>query len=309
MSKDQSPENAAAPDEVNLDDIEALLEAEDPEFSESMNEVRSVESDQSVDIEASVVDDDDLSSDDSVDSQKPSRLKELRFKIRSLVQQYKNRLRVRSVQLAKDLVVFLKTRPKEFALYAFALSKQLLKMSTKPFVIWSESSWARRLSYISLVVLLAGGSAVFLNNLKGIWLPLFYEPILTSFENVADRQIEIEKGDPGESFYSAFPQDRHEFLFRKFKVNLKRTPENPLPMGAFEVIVELDSKDTAIEIRDREVEFFDLLQRVFEEEEFTELVTESGKARVKARLKRELNQSLTQGWAKEINFKTFVLKP
>ena len=80
-------------------------------------------------------------------------------------------------------------------------------------------------------------------------------------------------------------------------------------MGAFELIVLLDSKDTAIEIRDREVEFFDLLQRVLEEESFADLESELGKQRLKGRVKRELDQKLTQGWIKDINFKTFILKP
>jgi flagellar basal body-associated protein FliL len=93
------------------------------------------------------------------------------------------------------------------------------------------------------------------------------------------------------------------------KVNLRRTAENPNPMGAFEVIVQVDSKDTAIELRDREVELNDHLQRVFEEETFSDLETEIGKARLKTSLKRELNQKLTQGWVKDISFKTFVLKP
>jgi flagellar basal body-associated protein FliL len=80
-------------------------------------------------------------------------------------------------------------------------------------------------------------------------------------------------------------------------------------MGAFEIVVLLDSKDTAIEVADRQVEFFDLLQRVFEEESFNDLETELGKSKLKSHLKRELNQKLTQGWAKDISFKTFILKP
>ena len=86
----------------------------------------------------------------------------------------------------------------------------------------------------------------------------------------------------------------------------KATAENPNPMGAFELVVELDSDDTAIEVRDREVEFFDHVQRVFEDETFRDLETVLGKDRLKSRIKRELNHKLTQGWVKDVKFKTFV---
>ncbi len=90
---------------------------------------------------------------------------------------------------------------------------------------------------------------------------------------------------------------------------MKRPKENENPMGAFEIIVLLDSKDTAIEVRDREVELHDALQRVFEDESYGELESESGKGRLKSRLKRELNAKLTQGWVKDVTFKHFIIKP
>lgn len=80
-------------------------------------------------------------------------------------------------------------------------------------------------------------------------------------------------------------------------------------MGAFEVVVKVDSRDSAIEVRDREVEFFDLVQRVFEAETYPDLSSKPGKIKLKARLKREMNEILSQGWVQEVSFKTFVLKP
>lgn len=315
MTSGQSPGNAPESDEINLEDIEALLEAEDPEFSQSMNEVRSVEVDKTVEIEASTYDDitDEDDPQGQIESDDMSRWTRWRLRVISFLGDRYRVLRARLKEGAKswalNSLVWLKTKPKEYGLYTLALSKQLLKWMVFPFRTFAQATWPKRLAYLVFLTMASVFVAVLLGNLRGIWLPLFYEPVLSSFADVAERKIQISADDPQESFYSAFPQQRHEFLFRKFKVNLHRTPENPLPMGAFELIVELDSKDTAIEVRDREIELFDLLQRVFEEENVKELATELGKSRVKSRLKRELNQHLTQGWAKDVNFKTFILKP
>jgi flagellar basal body-associated protein FliL len=132
---------------------------------------------------------------------------------------------------------------------------------------------------------------------------------LKSLEHHADNVETYETAAGAESFYAAFPQEVHEFLFKKMKVNLRRTSENPNPMGAFEVVVGVDSQDTAVELRDREVEFHDMLQRLFEEELVTELDSETGKKILKGRVRKELNGKLTQGWIKEVHFKSFVLKP
>ena len=206
-------------------------------------------------------------------------------------------------------VVFLKTRPKEFFFYALSVARVLRQEFMVPVRAFQEASQLKRSAALVLIAIAIASLWVLLANVKGIWLPQISEPILNSFESVADHVQTFQPKEEGESFYSAFPQERHEFLFPKMKVNLRRTSDSPNPMGAFEVIVLLDSKDTAIEVSDREVEFFDLLQRAFEEESFTDLESELGKNRLKSRLKRELNQKLTQGWAKDISFKSFILKP
>ena len=80
-------------------------------------------------------------------------------------------------------------------------------------------------------------------------------------------------------------------------------------MGMFEFFVELDSKDTAIEIKSREKELLDILQRTIEGESYNVLQGESGKIRLKSLIRSELNEVLNQGWVKEVYFSNIVLKP
>lgn len=295
--------------EISLEDIDRLLDAEDPDFAKQLEEVRSVEVDKSVNIESDVPGEDGLNNEAQSEPKPESRAQKIRAWIRTKNAAFRQYLRVRLTTARKDSIIFLKTRPKEFLFFSIAIIKMLLKKAMIPLRAFQSANRAQKITVLILISMMAGMLWVLKSNIKGIWIPQINEPLLTSFEEHADWTESYDPKEGGESFYSAFPQDRHEFLFGRMKVNLHATPENPNPMGAFEIIVQVDSKDTAIELRDREVEFFDYLQRVMEEETFASLETEVGKSKVKTSLKRELNKKLTQGWVKDISFKTFVLKP
>lgn len=293
-------------EEIPLEDIEKLLEAEDPEFSKELEQVKSVENNPDVNIEATVVNPDDSPEEKSASE---SRIAKLRARMRLAIFNFKQSFKSRLKSLGRETLVFLKTKPKEYALYSFAMSKIIAKKIFLPIKLFRETSGAKRLAVLTLIAVALASAWVLLNNMRGVWIPGLNEPILADLRSKADWVSDFDPKEGAESFYSAFPQERHEFLFSRMKVNLKPGPDSPNPMGAFEVIVLLDSKDTAIEVRDREVEFFDALQRVFEDETFNDLESDLGKGRVKGRVKRELNQKLTQGWVKDVSFKTFVLKP
>ncbi len=310
MSNPSTPNDQSSLSDIPLEDIDRLLESEDPEFAKSLEEVRAVTPDQDVSIEASTTDESEAIESDEKLAEKPeSRISRLKSRIRMRWMSFRNRMRERASQFGRDAIVFLKTRPKEFLLFSIVTIKALAKQSKVPFVAFKNATKAQRIGVLVLVALMAGASWVLIHNLKGVWVPSINEPILHSFESNSSEVFEFDPKEPGESFYSAFPQEQHEFLFGKMKLNLKQSPEHPLPMGAFEIIVGLDSADTSIEVRDREVELSDLIQRVFEEETFGDLSTEFGKTRLKSRIKRELNEKLTQGWVKEVHFQTFILKP
>ncbi len=314
MSDANPSAGTSAPNsESSLEDIDRLLAADDPDFAKSLDEVRAIVPDVDVSIESiSVEDSVEGESEPPTSGTPPVQLsfvarQKLRWRLAWIG--FRNRQRERLLAIARRLFVFLKTAPKEFLLFMLAMLKVFGKKLAGLSASLRSTSWLQRLSFLLLVALGLGAAWVGVRNLKGIWLPLLQEPVLSSFEPYADSTHAIAADDLGISFYTAFPQDRHEFLFIKMKVNLRATRENPLPMGAFEIIVEVDSSDSSIEVRDREVEFRDLLQRTLEEETFNDLATELGKTKLKSRIKRELNQKLTQGWVRDVSFRTFVLKP
>jgi flagellar basal body-associated protein FliL len=307
---DSTPTSNSDPSaEISLENIDKLLEADDPDFAKSLDEVKAVVPDAEVDIEASTIEDSDVVTTEEKSEKPPGFFKRMANRLGMAWLSFKNRLKARLIHFGKESVIFLKTRPKEFALFLISSIKVLIKKAAVPLQLFRDANNGQRLAFTFLTMIAVGAAWVLVNNFKGIWLPSINEPILGTFESHADWVEEIDAKEPWENFYSAFPQEHHEFLFNKMKVNLRATAENPLPMGAFEIIVDLDSPETSIEVRDRQVEFTDMLQRVLEDETFNDLATELGKTKLKSRVKRELNQKLTQGWVRDVNFKTFVLKP
>ncbi|HMN67364.1 MAG TPA: flagellar basal body-associated FliL family protein [Bdellovibrionales bacterium] len=304
-----TPTDPPKAEEVSLEDIDKILEAEDPEFTKELEGVRAVEIDKDVEIETGVAADDELGEDRPGDAAPLKGFKLYKTKIKDKIFAFRMRMKARLATGRKDLLIWLKTKPKEYAIYSVAMSKVLVKKATYPVKAFGAATRLQKLTVLLLCGLAAVAASVLFWNMRGVWLPQINEPLLQSLTVGADKVETYDPKQEGESFYAAFPQERHEYLFDRIKVNLKRSTENPNPMGAFEIIVLLDSKDTAIEVADRRVEFFDDVQRVFEDHLVTDLDTEIGKERLKAGIKRELNAKLTQGWVKDVNFKTFVLKP
>ncbi len=306
---DAQPPNQTKGDEVPLEDIDKILAAEDPEFTKSLEEVRAVETDKSIVIEASAMDESEVG---AAAAQEEQSVGFLRRKINALklwMATWRLRMRTRLIQFAKDALIWSKTKPKEYALFTFVTLKRLAAATMVPIKAYANATKPQKITFILLIAVVAGMVWVFGANLKGIWIPHLTAPILADLGAHADFVETFDPKDGAESFYSAFPQEVHQYLFDKLKVNLKRTANNPLPMGAFEVVVEVDSKDTAVELHDRKVELKDELQRIFEEESVVDLEQDLGKNRLKGRIKKGLNERLTQGWIKDVHFKTFILKP
>ena len=80
-------------------------------------------------------------------------------------------------------------------------------------------------------------------------------------------------------------------------------------MGLFEFYVDLNSQEAAIEVKARELELKDLLQRTIEDETHYDLQGERGKERVKDLIREELNKVLTRGWVEDVYISNMVLNP
>lgn len=294
-------------EEILSSEIDDLLDQEDPEFRKDLSQMAEIQPEVELDEEGALSELAEPLMDDE-DTEEKSRLKKIIGGLKAQLGYKLQRLQLRTRNFIFNVILFLKTRPKEF--FGFVLSLVLYQVKKVKALLGRFAALPRRHKLIVFVVFGLSVGVVFLTvkNLKGVWLPPLKPPIISSLGEVADQEF-LHSSKDLEMFYRAFPRTPDLFLFEKFKVNLKPSSEHPNPMGAFEVVLQLDSKDAAVEVQGRQVEFHDLIQREFESQTYPSLVTDLGKRHLKELIKRSLDERLSQGWVEDVHFQTFILKP
>lgn len=142
------------------------------------------------------------------------------------------------------------------------------------------------------------------------WKSLWSLPYQSSFEHLADHKFAYASDTKVIRYSNDLLAPQHFVLINKIVVNIRpgRLSTNN-PMLAFDLYVRTDTDTTAVEIRDREKQIQDHLQRFCEGIVYDHIQTEEGKMSWKNKMKRELNLILTTGKVRDVYFKTLVLKP
>lgn len=145
---------------------------------------------------------------------------------------------------------------------------------------------------------------------KTDWEQYFQPDIMNSLEPKATQVIEIDPNEPNIDFDQSLLVPQYIVLMNKVVVNLKRSASSgENPMAAFNIYLQTSNQETSIEIKNRERELQDFVQRTTEGLSYDQLLSENGKLKWKLALKSELNMVLTQGKIKNIYFKTLLIKP
>lgn len=303
---EQEPKTLEQMDPKPNDDLLALdqmIAAEDPEFATEMGDVQAVGIETDVIIEASAIDaEDDAKDDDKKENFFKRLLNRTWYKIRINCILFVRNLRY----IAKDFAHWAIEQIKTQVPILIKATTQFLKNQAKAF---AKLSTLQKISLVSAIALCAVMYGLLKMNLKGQWIPLMDLPELKRFSQIADHEVDIGEEKEFVPLYLAFSLPQYEFLLPKFKCNLRPTAEHAWPMAAMELIITLDSRDTAIEMKDREAAVFDRVQRVIEGMSYEQMSNPIGKEHLKTLVKKNLNTILTQGWVEEVNYKTLVIKP
>jgi flagellar basal body-associated protein FliL len=168
-----------------------------------------------------------------------------------------------------------------------------------------------RSKLMALVVVVLAVALVFVLRLtvKGRSMPEMGPGFLTSFEDVADQKFEYDPHETMEEFNNPLLHPENVVQLEKIVVNLAQPEDGSNPMGMFELYVETSSHESAIEIKDREIEARDTVARTLEQMRYDDLITLEGKNKLKLMIRKNLNTLLTQGRVRKVFFKTVVLKP
>jgi len=88
-----------------------------------------------------------------------------------------------------------------------------------------------------------------------------------------------------------------------------RASELPSAMAAMDLYLQTDNRESAVEIKDRNVEVRDTVGRALERLTYSSLASEEGKAKLKLIIRKELNEKLIKGRVRRVYIKTIVLNP
>lgn len=313
MAEEEQQNNFGNEEETfSLEDLDQILEQEDPGFAESLQQIKEEGVGDAEAIEALAV-----NSDEEGDAEGPGQTK---------TQQIKNRIekiRARIVEPCLRAQDFLQMRWRVFrnqlALF-HAATLDFLRQGLPERIRWAKSQvrvayaqsretvkvfWAKplaeRLGYLGIGFCGLGALIFMAMIFKSTWLPEWEDPILTSYLEVGKDLGDFSNSEDFQPLFEAFPEVEFPVRLKKVVVNLRRSPGGGrLPMGIFEFFLGVDARDTAVEIRDREKELVDLVQRTLEEFTYNEVMSYPGKVLMKSKIKENINEVLNQGQVNQV---------
>ncbi len=165
-------------------------------------------------------------------------------------------------------------------------------------------------AFFAIVLLLLGtGFFIFRSWTHGV-LPTHDGLFLTSLEQIATDVSDYDPASEVEPFYENLRVATNFLLIPKMVVNLRKSQHSgDNPMAAMEFYVEGITPEALIEIKDRETEIRDRIQRVTEDFTFDQVDSAEGKVLVTEKIKKEINLLLTTGKTKRFWIKTVLVKP
>ncbi len=281
------------PDLMSLEELDKVIAEEDPDALQGLESVRDIgEADSSPTLEP-------LLPEEYLNHLKAPRLGRW-------IQRTKTKgillwiwAKTQSVESGKRLITW--------SLKTFQDLQQQIRSYIKTFKEWPLN---RRLAFSMGVVLLTG---TFIFTYLAFVKKSFHtkhELFMTSLLSWSEDVIEIADGTNNETFYNSTRIPKNIFNLRKIVVNIRPSENSgPNPMAAFEFSLEGNSTEVLIEIKDREGEILDRVQRAVEEYSFDELNSANGKRMITEKVRATINGLLTLGKIRHVFIQGVIFKP
>lgn len=231
-------------------------------------------------------------------------------KINFLIIKTKNTFQSKFVLVKQKLLLFLKSIGPYLKAKINSIGSTLSGLASAFGTNFKEKSKWGKVWFVSLLLFsIASLVASVMILYKGMLAPP-KSPFLSSLEEWA---VSVDGYNPEtevESFYDSTKVVQNVFSLNRIVANVKRsTSSGENPMVAFEFILEGNSSDAVIEVKDREAEVRDLFQRIIEGMSFDQLASSEGKLQLADALRRASNRVLTNGKIRRIYIKTAIVKP
>lgn len=292
----KAPAEADAADLISLDELDQVINEQDPGFKESVSSL--AEANQASDLNIELIDLDQLLAEQEAKSFS-SRMKRLVRKIRN----FATGVKTSSLYFLKErLPSILKSLKGKAGQGKEQVSEGLRQFGFKP----------RRFKLLVLgfVVLCGGvGALLYIQLTRGL-LPTQEPLFIQGLDQLATDRGQYHPQAPREPFYGSVRVAQNILSIEKMVVNVKPSASSSAnPMAAMSLYLEGMSADAIVEIKDREPEFRDHFMRIIEEFDYDELVSAEGKIQLQERLLREANRHISNGRIRRVYFQNFVMKP
>lgn len=170
-------------------------------------------------------------------------------------------------------------------------------------------TWKEKSLFASFLVLLTGLVAfIYFAFVKKSF---FHdkELFITSLTGSADKVWALKTEDLNDFFYNTVRVPKNIFNLRRMVINVQSSESSgENPMVALELSLEATSREALVEIKDREGEILDGVQRSLEELTFDELSGDNSKALIEEKVGSRVNSILTLGKVRSVYIVGLIFK-
>ncbi|MFN8847377.1 MAG: flagellar basal body-associated FliL family protein [Bdellovibrionales bacterium] len=279
-----------APGLMSLEQLDQIIINDDPEAIKNLEDLRSSPELNSQTIEV-------FQYDELLEQQKRKNkiLQKIQFKFALFITWLKNRF-LDFIQLATSKAKQLRSGSTEFR-----------KSFRQRVLTWT---WKEKSLFISLLLLTS--SLIAFTYFGFVKKSLFQkeELFIASLESIADKSWELNPNEMNEFFYNTVRIPKNIFNLRRIVVNVRpseSSSENP--MVALELSLEATSREALVEIKDREGEILDTVQRGLEELSYDEISGSGGRDSVVEKVRNRINSILTLGKIRHVYIVGSIFKP
>lgn len=303
-----TPVATAQEDEISLEDLDSLLEKEMPELKEELNTLRDAGNDPSVknaDLsQFDVAEGAATSVAASEPAQKLSLFKRLKMAVQVRIERATSRLNALPTQIHKYTIKFIKEDSKRYLSQIVTWIKETVSNAIKSI---KGLTLTQKLSFIGFLLVVS--TIVVLLMLPGGLLQISSDPYLSGFSDKSNTKENYRNEDLIPlSENGVYPEN--VVLIEKVVVNIRpSTNSTRNPMMAARFYFEMNTPEGAVEIKDREKEIRDIIQRVLETFDYDQVISATGKKNFKEQMRREISSVMNTGIVKDIFIDDILVKP
>jgi flagellar basal body-associated protein FliL len=172
-------------------------------------------------------------------------------------------------------------------------------------------AWNKKQKALFAIFLLLSASTLTFAYFAFVKKTIHYEGELFvgSLLPLASEVIQLKSDEPMEDFYNTIRVPKNIFSLRRMVINIQPSESSgPNPMVAYELSLETNSKEALVELKDREGEIIDQIQRSIEQLTFDELSAPEGRDLVEDKVRARVNQILTLGQVRHVYIVAVIFK-